>query len=88
MESWQNHYTRAVFLELGLGNEDELKGKAVEIANARHWKFETIHGTLDLIFRLLHGKWDDDFLEIKLGEIIKMGTGAEVVTSEPLSLKE
>ncbi|MEI7989677.1 MAG: DUF1638 domain-containing protein, partial [Chloroflexota bacterium] len=75
MGAWTQHYTRAVFLDMGLGYIDELEAKTIEQAQQRGWTYERMAGNMVLIRRLLNGDWENDFLVVPPGNQIRM-TGA------------
>ncbi len=64
MNSWQQHYTRAVLFESEFGVDDGIRKKANEEANKNGWKLESIPANFQLVRKLLFGEWDDDFLVI------------------------
>lgn len=79
MGAWQQHYQRAVYIDLGIGNGREIEQKAISEAAHRGWTFERMNGDLILIRNLLEGNWDNrDFLKISPGHEIAM-TGDETI---------
>lgn len=78
MQAWQEHYERAAFIELGVGEGQNALAYAGEIARRRGWRFERLVGDLALIWRLLNGDWADDFLILQPGQFIE-ATGDEEV---------
>ena len=64
------HYDRVVFVEIGLGGEEEARREAERRAQREGWRFEVMRGDFSLIERLLSGEWDDDFLVIELGQAL------------------
>ena len=77
MGAWQQHYQRAVYIDLGVGYGKDTEQKAISEASRRGWSFERINGDLILIKNLLDGKWNNrDYLKVSPGQEIKM-TGDE-----------
>lgn len=73
MGEWMTHYTRAVYLDLGFGDESVAEAEARASAASHHWKYERIAVNLDLFQRLLNGQWDaDDFLVVQPGQTVAM----------------
>lgn len=59
MGAWQQHYQRAAFIDLGIGNSSNVEKKAQDEAARRGWVFEKLAGNLNLIRDLLEGNWQD-----------------------------
>jgi hypothetical protein len=68
MGAWQQHYQRAAYIDMGVGDGKEIEEKARADANRRGWVFERVAGDLVLIRRLLEGDWDADFLVLQPGQ--------------------
>jgi hypothetical protein len=81
MSGWHNHYARAAFIHLGIGDSTEVESRAREEARDRGWSFQRIEGSVDLIARLVNADWDEDFLIVKPGETIAMSFDDEVIDS-------
>lgn len=74
-DSWKRNYTRAAFIDLGLGDSETYARFTQEIADDVGWQFERIPGSLHLIEKLVAGDWPkDDFLVAPPGHRI-VGTG-------------
>ncbi|MBN1669580.1 MAG: DUF1638 domain-containing protein [Kiritimatiellae bacterium] len=71
MGAWLQHYERAAFVDMGVGNPQVAEQQARDAAGRRGWRFERIEGDLLLIRRLLDGDWQDDFLVLKPGEFVR-----------------
>jgi hypothetical protein len=72
MGAWRDHYDRAVFIDMGIGDASGIETKAREEAGRRGWTFDRISGNLVLLSRLLNGDWEDDFLVLEPGQRIEM----------------
>ena len=65
------NYTKATFINTGIGMVDENRKTTKEYAAEKNWDFEEVKGDTSLIFKLLNGDWDDcDFLVIPPGKTI------------------
>ena len=82
---WQTRYERGAFLDTGLGAPDEAAARAQEESERRGWRFERVPADLDLLRRLLHGEWDDDFAIVAPGERLAMSYDEGVVRVLPPS---
>jgi hypothetical protein len=80
MGAWQDHYERAAYIDMGVGEGEAVAQKARRDAEKNGWRFERLAGDLILIRRLLDGDWDEaDFLVLRPGQRIEMAGGEEVV---------
>lgn len=79
MGAWQEHYQRAVYIDMGIGDGSSVEGKAQGDAERRGWTFERMQGNSTLVKRLLYGEWDEDFLVIPPGESIRMTYGEDII---------
>lgn len=80
MGAWQAHYDRAAYIDMGLGEGEEVTEKAQRDAQKHGWRFERLAGDLILIRRLLYGDWNEvDYLVLQPGQRIEMVGGDEVV---------
>ncbi|MCP4404894.1 MAG: DUF1638 domain-containing protein [bacterium] len=80
--AWQDHYQRAAFIDMGVGDSSNVEEHAKEEASRRGWTFERVSGDLILIRRLLNGDWDNDFLILKPGETLTMSYDEDVITAK------
>ena len=65
---WSRHYSRAVFIDMGIGGSGEAERVARAEAERRGWTFERRSGDAGLVCRLLAGDWGDDFLVLQPGQ--------------------
>lgn len=72
MGAWQQHYQRAVFIDLNLTEHSSVEEQAKEEAVRRGWSFERLTGDHRLVRKLLDGNWDDDVLVVEPGQQIQM----------------
>ncbi|MBN1261467.1 MAG: DUF1638 domain-containing protein [Anaerolineae bacterium] len=82
MGAWQQHYDRAVFIGLGIGDEDAVRTATQAEARQRGWRFDALAGDLVLIRRLLEGDWDADFLQVAPGQQVVMRYDETIVDCE------
>ncbi len=79
MGAWQDHYKRAAYIDLGVGNGTAIEEQARADAARRNWTFDRVAGDLVLIRRLLAGDWDQDFLVLQPGQQLKMTYDDEII---------
>ena len=80
MGAWRNHYSRAVFIDMGVGDAAATRARAEEEAATRGWQFELLDGSHDIIERLIRGDWDaDDYLTLRSGERLEMSHDDAVI---------
>jgi hypothetical protein len=80
MGAWQQHYQRAAYIDMGVGDGSKIEAQARAQAERRGWLFDRLAGDLVLVRRLVHGDWDGDFLIVPPGQRIKMTYDDHVVT--------
>jgi hypothetical protein len=82
MGAWQQHYKRAVYLDMGIGDSTSVADIAQAEAARRGWTFERLAGDLVLIRRLLWGEWDPaDFLVLQPGQQIRMTYAEDIISA-------
>lgn len=80
MGAWHEHYERAAYIDMQIGEREDVANRALRDAENRGWRFEKIAGDLVLIRILLNGDWDDEeFLILEPGQRIEMADGDDVV---------
>jgi hypothetical protein len=72
MGAWQQHYKRAVFIDMGIGDSTAVEARAQSEAARRGWEYERLAGDMVLVRRLLLGDWEEDFLVLQPGEQVKL----------------
>jgi hypothetical protein len=79
MGAWRDHYERAAFIDMGVGNSEAVEANTRKVADRRGWTFEQMAGDLVLIRRLLEGDWDGDFLILEPGQQVTMTYDGDVI---------
>jgi hypothetical protein len=79
MGAWQQHYKRAAYIDIGVGDGSQVEQQARDDAARRGWLFEKVAGDMVLLRRLLHGDWERDFLLLQPGEQLRMTYDDEVI---------
>jgi hypothetical protein len=79
MGAWQQHYQRAGFLDVQIGDSAHIEHQARAEAERRGWRFERLAGDLGLIRRLLEAQWDADFLVLQPGQQLTMTSDADIL---------
>ncbi len=84
MGAWQQHYQRAVYIDLGIGDGQAVEAKAQAEAARRGWAFELMSGDLVLIRRLINGDWGEepgsDFLVLQPGQKAAIALNDDILT--------
>ncbi|MHC4503190.1 MAG: DUF1638 domain-containing protein [Planctomycetota bacterium] len=76
------HYDRLLFIETGLGGEEEARSRAREQAAREGWTFEIVKGDLALVERLISRDWDGDFVVLNPGERLVATHDARIMECE------
>ncbi|MCB9160447.1 MAG: DUF1638 domain-containing protein [Caldilineaceae bacterium] len=72
MRGWTKHYTRAAFIDTGLGDGSVYEKHAQDKAEKEGWTFERIRGDRRLVTMLVHGDWNnEEFLVVPSGHKIR-----------------
>lgn len=79
MGAWKQHYQRAAYIDLGVGDGSAVEAKAQEQAARRGWSFDRVVGDMVLLRRLLDGEWEKDFLILQPGQKLVMTYDDEVI---------
>jgi hypothetical protein len=79
MGAWQQHYHRAVLIDMNLGDISQVEQSARSEAERQNWKFERLPGDLALIRRLFDGDWDEDFLVLQPGQTVEMTFDSQIL---------
>jgi len=82
MGAWQQHYKRAAYLDMGIGDSSPVAETARAEAARRGWTFDRVPGDLVLLRKLLWGEWDAvDFLILQPGQQIRMTYGDDIISA-------
>ncbi|MDH7600604.1 MAG: DUF1638 domain-containing protein [Armatimonadota bacterium] len=69
---WMKHYTRAAFIDTGLGNIEAYREFTKNLASERGWEYVEIRGDTCLLTRLASGDWNEkEFLIVRPGSSIQ-----------------
>jgi len=80
--AWQQHYQRAAYLDMGIGDSSSVASAAQAEATRRGWTFDRLAGELVLIRRLFGGEWDAaDFLVLQPGQQIHMTYAEDIIST-------
>jgi hypothetical protein len=95
MGAWQQHYQRAVYIDLGISNGSNVEKKAQDEAARRGWSFERLAGDLNLIRDLLEGNWQEmetqanqRFLIVPPGQRVSMTYDERVIDCENKTINQ
>ena len=72
MGAWQEHYQRAVYVDMGVGDGSQVEELARQDAATRGWSFERMQGDMALVKKLLYGDWNEDFQVLQPGQKLEM----------------
>lgn len=85
MKTWSQHYTRAAFIDTGMGDTARFEQMARDKAARENWVFERKQSNNRLLRMLVNGDWtDDEFLVVPPGHVIKQAYGESLIRAEPL----
>ena len=84
MGAWQQHYNRAAYIDMGMGNGHAVEADTQAIATRRGWTYEKLAGDSILIRRLINGDWGTpegvaDFLVLQPGQKITMSYDRDII---------
>jgi len=82
MGAWQSRYQRAVYIDMGIGDGENVATRAQADAARRNWRYERLTGDRKLIKQLLFGEWDYNFLIINPGQKIIMTFDENVIGAQ------
>ncbi len=77
---WASHYTRAVFIDMGLGAGAPFEAMARAKAEKEGWLFERLQGDPRLLQMLVNGDWPhDEFLIVPPGATLRQSYNPEEI---------
>ena len=80
--AWKDHYDRAAFVDMGVGDTTAIEARARAEAQGRGWLFERIAGDLGLVRRAVEGDWDADYLVLQPGQRMAQTYDEDVIAAE------
>jgi hypothetical protein len=80
---WRKHYSKYLYLRMGVCDESELIEATRRDAQERGWEFELRDGDMTLLRKLLTGQWDEDFLVVQPGEQIVARNDDRILDAGP-----
>ncbi len=84
MSKWAQHYTRAAFIDTGLGDSTEYEGMAQAKAQKEGWVFERKEGNRRMLEMLINGDWrEDEILIVPPGHTIQQAYDDTIVKAKP-----
>lgn len=83
MGSWQSHYERAAFIDLGLTDNSDFEQETQAAAAQRGWRYEKLAGDLVMFRNLLNGNWDDNFIVIPPHHSVGLAYNECIFTVQP-----
>jgi hypothetical protein len=85
MRKWSQHYTRAVFIDMGTGDGTTYAEKARSKAEKEGWIFERMEGNRRLLRDLVNGDWNEsDFLVVPSGYTIEQTADEGLIRAVPI----
>ncbi len=85
MRRWSSHYSRAAFIDTGLGNNKTFEEVAQRKAEKEGWVFERMQGNQRMLKMLVEGEWSpDEFLVVPPGHAIRQTYRDDLIAIEPI----
>lgn len=82
--SRMRHYNRLTYIETGIEPDDRFERETERLAAEKGWEYEKLVGSLDLLYRFLEGRWnEEDFLVVRPGEEIAFDYDGHIVKALP-----
>lgn len=73
MKLMLKHYTRLAYIDTGRADQERYQAYAQKTALQFNLRYEKIPGSLALIRKMIHGPWDDDFVVVPPGGVMRFG---------------
>jgi hypothetical protein len=85
MRRWSQHYTRAAFIDMGLGDTAPYERLAQAKAEKEGWVYERKQGNPRLLQMLIEGEWaPTEFLVVPPGHAVRQSFEDELVVAVPV----
>lgn len=86
---WRKNYSKLAYIDTGLGDVKALRESAKNEALENNWDYEDIHGSKDLLQRMLDGQWDDqEFLVVEPGGVVHPRVDDRIIESRAVVSQE
>lgn len=79
---WTKNYSRMLYIEMGVCQEQPYIEHARQTAEQRQWSFERRKGDWSLLKKLFFGQWDADFLVVRPGQRIVARNDDRILEAE------
>ncbi len=79
---WLKHYSRSLYLEMGVCDETPFIASAREEAQGRGWEFELRKGDWSLLEKLFDGRWDEEFVIVPPGGTLVARNDERILDAE------
>lgn len=77
------NYDRVAYIRMGLACDDEFAERARREAADKGWDYDELRGSMDLLHRLIHRRWDGDFLVLEPGTAIQVSYSDDILRAAP-----
>lgn len=71
MDQMLKNYKRLVYIDTGTDHQEKYQSYACSVAEKFDLDFEVVPGKQSLIKKMLFGPWDDEFVVIEPGQVVK-----------------
>lgn len=86
LRRWAQHYTRAAFIDTGLGDPGPFEQQARQKAEREGWVFERVAGDRRLMNMLIAGDWpEDEFLVVPPNHMVQQAADERIVRAVPVA---
>ena len=80
---WLDHYNRAVFIDMGLGDVQTYRKFVQQLACDHNWEYAEFPGDMSIIKRLAAADWNSiDFLRVEPGQKIADSYDEQIIRAE------